>query len=103
MRAMFVAKSDGELTQMDFWNPYKDTFGPYQDRFPLLVASAVIKNVKSVFPQAQHRVLHDPVQQYIVCGVDRRKDPSVNKRFQCQWDRAQCPEQAFETPGELYE
>ena len=103
MKTMFVAKVDGELTQVDFWNLYKDVFSPFQDQYPLLVASDVIKNVNSVFPQAQAMVLSGPVQRFIVRGVDRRKDPVTNERFKCQWDQSQCTAPAFSSPGELYD
>lgn len=100
---MFVAKADSELTQVDFWNLYKDVFSPFQEQYPLLVASDVIKNVNSVFPQAQAMVLQGSVQRFIVRGVDRRKDPVTSERFKCQWDQSQCPMVAFTSPGELYD
>lgn len=100
---MFVAKPDSELTQVDFWNLYKDVFSPYQDQYPLLVASDVIKNVNSVFPQAQAMVLQGQVQRFIVRGVDRRKDSVTNERFKCLWDRSQCAVPVFTSPGDLYE
>jgi chromatin structure-remodeling complex subunit RSC9 len=103
MKFMFVAKPEGELTQVDFWNLYKDAFVPYQDRFQPLVASDVIKNVNVVFPQAQAMVLPGPPQKFVVRGVDRRKDVIANERFKCLWDRAQCSATAFASPGELYE
>ena len=100
---MFVAKPDSELTQVDFWNLYKDAFTPYAEQYPLLVASDVIKNVNSVFPQAQAMVLQGPVPRFIVRGVDRRKDTIANERFKCNWDRSQCTKLLFSSPGELYE
>ncbi|KAI0375189.1 hypothetical protein BV20DRAFT_1040627 [Pilatotrama ljubarskyi] len=103
MKTMFVAKADGELTQVDFWNLYKDVFLPYQDRYPLLVASDVIKNVTTVFPQAQAMVLPGPPQRFVVRGVDRRKDLSASAQFKCQWDRSQCSAEAFASTGALYE
>ncbi|KII94086.1 hypothetical protein PLICRDRAFT_100220 [Plicaturopsis crispa FD-325 SS-3] len=103
MRTMFVAKADGELTQVEFWNLYKDVFMPYQDRYPLLVASDVIKNVNVVFPEAQAMVLPGPPQRFIVRGVDRHKETVDSEKFRCKWDRAQCPVQPFKSPGELYE
>ena len=103
MKCMFVAKSDGELTQVDFWNLYKDTFHPYSENCPLLVASDVIKNASHVFPSGQAVVLGQGLQQrFIVRGVDRRKDATVVERFKCQWDRGRCSEAAFQTPGALY-
>ncbi|KXN88779.1 Chromatin structure-remodeling complex subunit RSC9 [Leucoagaricus sp. SymC.cos] len=80
MKCMFVAKTDGEMTQVDFWNLYKDTFNPYAEKFALLVASDVIKNVNHVFPQAQAMVLQGQVQRFIVRGVDRRKDATIVER-----------------------
>ncbi|CDO72964.1 hypothetical protein BN946_scf185007.g18 [Trametes cinnabarina] len=103
MKLMFVAKPDGELTQVDFWNLYKDAFLPYQDRQTLLVASDVIKNVTTVFPQAQAMVLPGPPQRFIVRGVDRRKDLSAAAQYKCRWDRSQCPAESFASTDALYE
>jgi len=100
---MFVANPDGELTQVDFWNLYKDAFTPYQDRQALLVASDVIKNVNVVFPQAQAMVLPGPPQKFVVRGVDRRNEVIASERFKCKWDRSQCTHAAFDSPAELYE
>ncbi|KAF8078889.1 hypothetical protein FPV67DRAFT_1775985 [Lyophyllum atratum] len=103
MKTMFVAKTDSELTQVDFWNLYKDVFSPHQEQYPLLVASDVIKNVNSVFPDAQAMVLQGPIQRFIVRGVDRRRDSIANERFKCKWDRSQCSAPIFSSAGELYE
>lgn len=103
MKTMFVANADGELTQVDFWNLYKDVFMPYSDRHPLLVASDVIKNVNAVFPQAQAMVLPGPPQRFVVRGVDRRKDFSASTQFKCQWDRSQCVSEPFGSTDKLYE
>lgn len=100
---MFVAKPEGELTQVDFWNLYKDTFTQHAEKNGLLVASDVIKNVNHVFPQAQAMVLQGPVQRFVVRGVDRRKETTTAERFKCQWDQGQCPETAFQAPTELYD
>lgn len=100
---MFVAKADSELTQVDFWNLYKDVFTPFQEQYRLLVASDVIKNVNVVFTQAQAMVLPGPPQKFVVRGVDRRKDNVASERFKCLWDRSQCPANGFDSPGELYE
>src|ERR1700722_7580419 len=99
MKAMFVADAEGELTQVDFWNLYKDVFTPFQNRFPLLVASDVIKNVNVGFPQAQAMVL---AGKFVVKGVDRRKEPTVDERFKCRWNRTQGSARTFSGPGELF-
>ena len=39
-KTMFVADSEGEMTQVEFWSSYKGLFTPYQDRVPLLPAPA---------------------------------------------------------------
>jgi chromatin structure-remodeling complex subunit RSC9 len=103
MKLMFVAKPEGELTQVDFWNLYKDVFVPFQDQFHLLVASDVIKNVNVVFPQAQAMVLPGPPQKFVVRGVDRRKDDRSNERFKCLWDRSGCDLPPCGSASELYE
>ncbi|KAI0308150.1 hypothetical protein B0F90DRAFT_1621459 [Multifurca ochricompacta] len=103
MKLMFVAKPDGELTQVDFWNLYKDVFVPYQDQYHLLVASDVIKNVNVVFPQAQAMVLPGPPQKFVVRGVDRRKDDRSNERFKCLWNRSECNSPPSSSASELYE
>jgi chromatin structure-remodeling complex subunit RSC9 len=103
MKLMFVAKPEGELTQVDFWNLYKDVFVPFQDQYHLLVASDVIKNVNVVFPQAQAMVLPGPPQKFVVRGVDRRKDDRSNERFKCLWDRSECNLSPFGSAGELCE
>lgn len=100
---MFVAEPDGELTQVDFWNLYKDAFTPHVELFPVLVASDVIKNVNVVFPQAQAMVLPGPPQRFVVRGVSRRKETQANQRFKCQWDRSQCTTPPPSSPGELYD
>ena len=103
MKLMFVAKPEGELTQVDFWNLYKDVFVPFQEQYQLLVASDVIKNVNVVFPQAQAMVLPGPPQKFVVRGVDRRKDDRSNERFKCLWDRSECNSSPFGSAGELCE
>ncbi|KAJ7161405.1 hypothetical protein C8R43DRAFT_333607 [Mycena crocata] len=103
MKVMFVAKPDGELTQVDFWNLYKDAFSPYSSEHPLLVASDVIKNVSVVFPSAQAMVLQGEVQKFVVRGVDRRQVSVAAERFKCLWDNSKCRAPAFAAPGDLFE
>lgn len=100
---MFTAEPTGELTQVDFWNLYKDTFTPYQTSYHLLVASDVIKNVSVVFPQAQAMVLPGPPQRFVVRGVDRRKDLCPLEQFRCRWHYSQCPAGTLGSTSELYE
>ncbi|KAG5220686.1 Chromatin structure-remodeling complex protein [Salix suchowensis] len=90
MKTMFVAKQDGELTQVEFWNLYKDIFMQFQDRFPLLVASEAM-------------VLPGNPARFVVRGVDRRKDIVVAEKFKCRWDRSACGTPAFKSARELYD
>ncbi|EMD41916.1 hypothetical protein CERSUDRAFT_147324 [Gelatoporia subvermispora B] len=100
-KTMFVSNPDGELTQVDFWSLYKDTFTPYQDREALLVASEVIKNVTLVFQNAQAMVLPGPPQRFIVRGVDRRKDDTALLNLKCMW--SECVVGPLASTGALYE
>ncbi|KAH9944224.1 uncharacterized protein BXZ73DRAFT_87167 [Epithele typhae] len=101
MKTMFVARPEGELTQVDFWNLYKDVFASHQDKFGMLVASDVIKNVNAVFPQAQAMVLPGPPQRFVVRGVDRRQGLSSIAQFKCQWK--DCDLDPFPATDALYE
>lgn len=103
MRTVFVPSPGGELTQVEFWTLYKDTFVPFQHRSALLGASEVIKHVNSVYPQAQAMVLPGPPQRFIVRGVDRRKQDLVYERFKCHWNGSQCAVAAFTSPAELHD
>ncbi|KAJ7170053.1 hypothetical protein C8R46DRAFT_1090983 [Mycena filopes] len=103
MKMMFVAKLDGEVTQVEFWTLYKDAFSPFAAAHPLLVASDVIKHVSGVFPSAQAMVLQGEVQKFIVRGVDRRREAVVPERFKCLWDKSQCRAPAFAEPGHLFD
>lgn len=98
---MFVSDPQGELTQVEFWTGYKELFTPFQERSPLLVASDVIKNVSSIFPQAQAMVLPGPPQRFVIHGISRRKKEIVADPYICQWDRSQCPEAPFTSPEAL--
>lgn len=100
---MFVSDQDGELTQVDIWNLYREAFSPYQEKHPLLVAADVIKNVNLVFPKALAMVLNATAttpQKFVVRGIDRRKS-SVS--WKCLWDHSQCSAAAFASPGQLYD
>lgn len=101
---MFLPRPDSELTQVEFWNLYKDAFTPMPEGYPeAAAASEVIKNVNSVFPQAQAMVLYDPGQRFVIRGVGRRKDPVVAEPFKCQWNRSECPSPGFESLSALFE
>ena len=102
MRVMFIAQTDAELTQVEFWSSYKDLFTPYQDRSPLLAASDVIKNVSSVFGLAQAMVLPGPQQRFVIRGITHQKALVPEERFKCLWDRGSCPSQALDGPEALY-
>nr|GAT55813.1 predicted protein [Mycena chlorophos] len=99
MRLMFVAKKYSELTQVEFWNHYKAAFGPHEREHPMLVAAEVIKNISSVFKEAQPSMENG---KFLVRGVDRRKVSSTEATFTCLWDRGAC-QTAFPSVGDLFD
>ncbi|CAL1695026.1 unnamed protein product [Somion occarium] len=103
MKIMFDARPDGELTQVEVWNAYREAFYFHKERYPVLAASDVIKNVNAVFDQAHAMVLPGPPQRFIVRGVERRKVRSDADKFKCRWDRSECTTETFASAGELYE
>ena len=97
------ANPDGEMTQVDIWTLYKDTFTPHQEPTALLGASDVIKYVTHVYPSAQAMVLQGPTPRFIVRGIERRKEMIATERFKCKWDRSACAEPALSTPSDLFD
>lgn len=59
MRIVYEAKPDGEVTQMEFWQSYKDEFTPLADAgaAPLQPAAELIRNVNTVFDGAAAMVI----------------------------------------------
>ncbi|KAF6766656.1 hypothetical protein DFP72DRAFT_997716 [Ephemerocybe angulata] len=103
MRLVLAARQDAEMTQVDIWTLYKETFTPYQEAIPLLGASDVIKYVTHVYPSAQAMVLQGPTQRFIVRGIERRQQVTASERFKCLWDRSACSEAAFSSPADLFD
>lgn len=99
---MFVADSEGEMTQVEFWSAYKELFTPFQERVPLLVAADVIKNVSVIFPQAQAMVLPGPPQRFVIHGISRKKTDIIADPYVCQWDQSQCSEPGLGSPEALH-
>ena len=102
MRALFVASDADEMTQVDFWSLYRDTFGQRQEVPQLLTAADVIKNVSHVFPTAQAMVLPGAQPRFVIRGITRRMVDVTEERFKCRWNRTACPSSSFQTPGELW-
>ncbi|KAH8110621.1 hypothetical protein DFH11DRAFT_1690702 [Phellopilus nigrolimitatus] len=102
LRNILVDNPNEELTQVEFWNGYKDHFVRFQDRHPLLVASDVIKNASLCYPAAQAAVLPGPPQKFIIRGITRRKKVIIVERNVCQWERSLCAAEHFKTPEELH-
>jgi chromatin structure-remodeling complex subunit RSC9 len=100
---MFVGRPYGEVTQVDFWNLYKESFSAHTNVHPMLPAAEVIKNVTVVFPQAQAMVLPGLTPRFVIRGIDRRKAEAKTPRLQCQWDESACSVETPESPQGLYE
>lgn len=103
MRLVLSPRHDAEMTQVDVWTLYKDTFAPFADTTTLLVATEVIKNVSHVFPSAQAMVLPGPSPRFIVRGIERRQELFAIEKFKCLWNHSNCPQQAFTSPSELFD
>lgn len=103
LRTALAGDPTEELTQVEFWNMYKDSFTPFNDRSPLLAASDVIKHASVIYPSAVAMVLPGPPQRFIIRGITRRKKlvPADNKV--CQWNQGQCTAGPFPTHEELYQ
>jgi chromatin structure-remodeling complex subunit RSC9 len=99
MKNSFELRPDGEVTQVEFWNLYKDTFWPYRDVHTLLTAGEVIGKLSTVFPNAQAMVLPGMPQRFVVRGLVRKPET----RFLCAWEHNQCPTAPFQSRGELVE
>jgi chromatin structure-remodeling complex subunit RSC9 len=102
MRSLFVASDTEEMTQVDFWGLYRDTFGQRQDTHQLLTAADVIKNVSHVFPTAQAMVLPGAQARFVIRGITRKMVDIAEERFKCKWQRSSCSSQTFQTPNELW-
>ncbi|KZS93411.1 hypothetical protein SISNIDRAFT_441262 [Sistotremastrum niveocremeum HHB9708] len=102
LKTIFATHPTGELTQVEFWNLYKDTFTKYAADHPMLAAADVIKNVTVVFPHAQAMVIQGPPQKFVIRGIDRRKVATSEERFKCLWDRSSCSAAPLSTARELW-
>lgn len=102
MRSLFVASDTEEMTQVDFWGLYRDTFGQRQDTPQLLTAADVIKNVSHVFPTAQAMVLPGPQARFVIRGIMRRMVDITEERCKCKWQRSSCQSPNFQSPSELW-
>lgn len=102
---MFEERDGGEVTQVEFWNLYLETFQSRQDENGMLVAQDVIKGVNTVWPAAQAMVVPASAttsQRFVVRGVDRKKDFPGPERFVCKWERSQCNAPLPNSGHELY-
>ncbi|KZO96001.1 hypothetical protein CALVIDRAFT_537584 [Calocera viscosa TUFC12733] len=110
MRKLFVPDAGGALTQVTFWNLYRDVFVPPAGTTgtisaaaeggeppaapapnpPNLNASELIKNVTLAFPGAQAMVLPDrQPPTYVIRGIRQRARGEL-ARFACRWKRGGC-------------
>jgi chromatin structure-remodeling complex subunit RSC9 len=102
MRSLFAYSPGAEQTQLSFWTLYKDTFTPFIDKYPLLAAPDLIKNVTIAFAQAHAMVLPGNPQRFVIQNIKRvEKDPDLD-RFKCRWERDQCTAEPFKTADDLH-
>jgi chromatin structure-remodeling complex subunit RSC9 len=95
---MFSSSNDGELTQVEFFSLYRDTFtGVGDDAHPLMAAADLIKAVPRVFPNASATVVPGPPTRFVVRGIERRKE----ERLLCRWGRGACDASPFDAPSHL--
>ncbi|KIJ37280.1 hypothetical protein M422DRAFT_178270 [Sphaerobolus stellatus SS14] len=105
MKALFAASDAEEVTQVDFWTLYRETFGMRPDEqqlHPLLSAGDVIKNVSHVFPTAQAMVLPGTPPRFVIKGITRKMVDVTEERFRCYWTRSTCQSYHFQSPKELW-
>lgn len=102
MRSLFVASDAEEVTQVEFWSLYRDTFSPRADVPPLLSAAEAIKNVSQVFPTAQAMVLPGQPQRFVIKGIARKMTDVTEETFRCRWNRSTCATPNFALPATLW-
>ena len=98
---MFVPKPDAEILQTEFWTLYRDTFQPYHDSYSMLAAPDFLKNVNTVFEQHAQVIQREGSGQFVIRGIQRRKDAVVADRLKCQWHRSKCSVPPCANPAEL--
>lgn len=103
MRSLFLASDTEEVTQVEFWNLYRDTFSPRADVQPLLSAAEVIKNVSQVFPTAQAMVLPGQPQRFVIKGITRKMVDVTEETFRCRWNRSACTATNLTLPTTLWD
>lgn len=98
---MFEVSPNGEVSQVELWNLYKDAFQPYPLPVAMLQPQDFIRNVQICFPTTQPMVAQ-PSNKFVVRGLQRIQE-AKNDRFQCLWDRSKCDHVPFASAHELYE
>ncbi|KAF5388604.1 hypothetical protein D9757_004661 [Collybiopsis confluens] len=87
---MFVPEPDAEILQVNFWRLYDAAFQSHQDTHPMLSAEEFLKGVNTVFEQHAQVIQREGTGQFVIRGIQRRKDATVADRLKCQWHRSQC-------------
>ncbi|WPG98310.1 Hypothetical protein R9X50_00109800 [Acrodontium crateriforme] len=73
LRMCFAADSASEMTQISLWQAYQQTFAPFQQTHPHLIAGDFIKNVSTTYPGATAQVA--AANKYVIRGIKARKAP----------------------------
>ena len=93
---MLEASDDGELTQIEVWNAYKEEMSSLHEagEAQWQPASALIRQVSLVFPRSSAMSIPagpGQPQRFILQGLDTR-DRSQRLKTECQWTSCEAPE-----------
>ncbi|KAJ7115797.1 hypothetical protein C8R44DRAFT_927370 [Mycena epipterygia] len=103
---MFVAKADGELTEVDFWNLYKGRVFPilYRTSSSPGVLSDVTKNVSVVFLYFRSGLGFSGRNAKVHRAGSGSRKVSAAERFKCLWNRtSHSALHRFSAPGDLFD
>ena len=102
LRSVFEEKSDGEITQIALWQAYQSLFTEHATaQEPLLPAADFIKNVSTIFTNANAQIVQGPPQKFVIKGIRPRHGPlDMHGRtyMRCLWRKPNSTTSAKEDP-----
>ena len=114
LRSVFEEKADSEITQIALWQAYQTLFTEHASaQEPLLPAADFIKNVSTIFTNANAQIVPGPPQKFVIRGIRPRHGPTDIKGrtyTRCLWakdgsDESKKPEPCghfAQKPKQLY-